>query len=113
MKKISVAAAALFALVFGVGALKANAQTKKIGMARAKAIALKQAPGKIQSSELEHENGRWIYSFDIRNRKGTITEANIDAYTGVVVAVDEENPKKEAAEKKQEKMEKKTTSRKH
>ena len=113
MKKISVAAATLFALVFGISALTANAQTKKIGMAKAKAIALKNAPGKIQSSELEHENGKWIYSFDIRNSKGTITEANIDAYTGAVVAIDEENPQKEAAEKKQESKEKKTNPRKH
>ncbi len=113
MKKISVAAATLFALVFGISALTANAQTKKIGMAKAKAIALKHASGKIQSSELEKENGKMIYSFDIRNNKGTITEVNIEAYTGAVVAVSEENPKKEAAEKKQEKMEKKTPPRKH
>ncbi|MGI8494512.1 MAG: PepSY domain-containing protein [Pyrinomonadaceae bacterium] len=113
MRKISVAAATLFALVFGISALTANAQTKKIGMAKAKAIALKQASGKIQSSELENENGKMIYSFDIRNNKGTMTEVNIEAYTGAVVAVSEENPKKEANEKKQEKMEKKTTSRKH
>lgn len=112
MKKITIAAA-LFALAFGVGAVTANAQTKKIGMAKAKAIALKRASGKIQSSELEKENGKTIYSFDIRNPKGAITEVNVDAYSGKIIAVDEENPKKEAAEKKREKRENKTTSRKH
>ena len=91
----------------------AAAQTKKIGMAKAKAIALKNASGKIESSELEKEGGKMIYSFDIRNSKGTITEINVDAYTGAIVAVSEENPKKEAAEKKQESKEKKMNPRKH
>ncbi len=113
MKKISVAAATLFALVFGISALASNAQTKKIGMARAKAIALKNASGKIESSELENEGGKMIYSFDIRNSKGTISEVNVDAYTGAVVAVEEENHQKEAAEKKQEKKEKKAGSKKN
>ena len=113
MKKISVAAAALFAMVFGISALTANAQTKKIGMTKAKVIAMKQVSGKIKSSELENEKGKLIYSFDIRNSKGTITEVNIDAYTGAVIAVEEENPKKEADEKKQEKMEKKKSSNGH
>lgn len=113
MKKISVAAATLFALVFGISALTANAQTKKIGMAKAKAIALKQAAGKVESGEFEKENGKSVYSFDIRNSKGTITEVQVEAYTGKVVSVEEENKKAEAAEKKQEKMEKKSGSRKH
>ena len=113
MKKVSALTAVIIALAFGISVLTTNAQTKKIGMTRAKAIALKNAAGKIESSELEKEGGKMIYSFDIRNAKGTITEVNIDAYTGAVVAVDEENPKKEAAEKKQEKMEKKTKSQKN
>jgi Peptidase propeptide and YPEB domain len=96
----------LFA-VLGFGTLVADAQGKKIGMKRAKEIAMKQATGKIKSSELEKENGKWIYSFDVRNAKGTITEVNIDAYTGAVIDVQEENAQKEADEKKQEKMEKK------
>lgn len=113
MKKIMAAAVMMFALVFGSGVLTTNAQTKKIGMVRAKAIALKQASGKIESSELENEGGKWIYSFDIRNKKGTISEVHINAYTGAVVAVEEENHKKEAAEKRQDKREMKTKSRKN
>ena len=91
-------------LVFNTNA---NAQGKKIGMKKARAIAAQQASGKINSGELEKENGKWIYSFDVRNNKGTITEVNIDAYTGAVIDVQEENAQKEADEKKQEKMEKK------
>ncbi len=85
----------------------ADAQGKKIGMKKAREIAAKQTSGKIKSSELENENGKWIYSFDVRNSKGTITEVNIDAYTGAVISVDEENAQKEADEKKQEMKEKK------
>lgn len=103
MKKILLLTALL---VFGLS-ISANAQGKKIGMKKAREIAAKQTDGKIKSSELEKEKGKWIYSFDVRNSKGTITEVNIDAYTGAVISVEEENAQKEAAEKKQEKAEKK------
>jgi hypothetical protein len=84
-----------------------DAQTKKIGMKRAKEIAGQQVQGKFKSAELEKEHGKWIYSFDILNKEGKIIEVEIDAYTGVVIAVQEETPEKEAAEKAQEKAEKK------
>lgn len=111
MKKlVLLTALAICALVFTINA---NAQSKKIGMKKAREIAAKQTDGKIKSSELEREKGKWIYSFDVRNNKGTITEVNIDAYTGAVISVDEEDAQKEAAEKRQEKMEKKSNSRKN
>lgn len=100
MKKII----ALFLVgLFAVASV--SAQTKLIGMKRAKQIALQQVKGKIKSSELEKEKGKMIYSFDIRNSKGGITEVNIDAYTGKVIAVDVENAADEAKEKAEEKKE--------
>jgi uncharacterized membrane protein YkoI len=87
MKNLSIIVAIVIGLAFGINT--ANAQNKKIGMTKAKAIAAKQAAGKIESSELEKEGGKWIYSFDIRNGKGTITEVNVDAYTGAIVNVEE------------------------
>ena len=93
----------LLVAIFGFGTLVAEAQAKKIGMKRAREIAMKEASGKIKSSELEKEKGKWIYSFDIRNSKGTITEVNIDAYSGKVISVEEENAQKEADEKRMEK----------
>ncbi len=83
------------------------AQTKKIGMAKAREIALQKAQGKIESSELEKENGKTVYSFDIRNKKGTITEVQVEAFTGAVVSVEEENAAAEAKEKRDEKTERK------
>ena len=74
-------------------------------MTRAKEIAGQQAAGKIKSSELEKEHGKMIYSFNILTTAG-ITEVNIDAITGAVIAVTAENPADEAKEKAADKKEK-------
>ncbi|MGI8670719.1 MAG: PepSY domain-containing protein [Aridibacter sp.] len=71
----------------------------KITKAQAEKIALKKAPGKVEERELENENNILVYSFDIRNKKGTITEVQVDAKTGKIVSVQEENAAKEASEK--------------
>ena len=92
----------LLTIILGLVALAAGAQTKKIGMARATKIATKRVHGTVKSKELEHEHGRWIYSFDISTGKGKITEVNVDAYTGKILAVDVENAAKEAKEAKDE-----------
>ncbi len=91
----------VLSLAFGV---TTNAQTKKIGMEKARRIAMQKAEGKIESAELERENGKTIYSFDIRNSKGTITEVQVEAFTGEIVSVQEENAQQEAAEKRQDKQ---------
>jgi uncharacterized membrane protein YkoI len=78
----------------------------KISQKTARATALKEVPnGKVRSSELERENGKLIYSFDIKVAgKSGIEEVNIDAMTGAVVAHEHETPK---AEKKEAAAEKK------
>jgi uncharacterized membrane protein YkoI len=82
----------------------------KISMKKARSIALKQVRhGKISSEELERENGKLIYSFDIKNSKGSVTEVNVNAIDGKVVDVHEESASKEAAEKKQEAKEQQPT----
>ena len=78
----------------------------KISMQQAGKIALgKVKGGKIESGELEREHGKLIYSFDIKSPTG-ITEVNVSAIDGKIVAVQHENAAKEAAEKKQEAKEK-------
>lgn len=80
----------------------------KISEVQAREIALGKVPnGKIKTGELEEEKGKLIWSFDI-STPGTkdITEVNIDAITGAVIAVDVESASKEAAEAKEEKDEK-------
>ncbi len=78
----------------------------KISMEKARSIALKKVPGgEIKSAELEREHGKLIYSFDIKTPKG-ITEVNVSAISGKVIAVHQETRAKEAAEKKKEASEK-------
>ncbi len=78
------------------------AMKAKITMDAARSIALAKAPGKVEGEELEKEKGKLVYSFDIRNDKGTISEVWVDAKTGKVVKVEEENAAAEAKEKKED-----------
>ena len=77
----------------------------KVTMHQARATALKEVPnGRVRSAELERENGKLIYSFDIRvPGKSGIEEVNVDAVTGAVAGHEHETPKVEAKEKKTEK----------
>jgi Peptidase propeptide and YPEB domain len=97
-------------LAFVFGTTTAAAQHKKIGMKRAMAIATEKTPGlRLKSKELEKEKGKWQYSFEFKESHGDITEVNVDAYTGEVLAVEHETKKqneKEAREEKNEKKEK-------
>ena len=105
--KIFLSALMLAGVVFVFGS-NANAQDKKIGMKRATAIAMEKAPGlKLKAKELENEKGKWIYSFEFKNKDGSIREVNVDAYSGEVVGVEHETKKQDAKEAREEKNEKK------
>jgi uncharacterized membrane protein YkoI len=78
------------------------AKQAKITKEQAQEVALKRAPGTVESAELEREHGKLVYSFDIRNSRGTITEVQVSAITGRIVRVEHENKKKEATEKRKE-----------
>ena len=114
MKNSRIAAVALtcaLAATPAVFAAETQAQLQKeakISMQKAREIAMKKVPGgKIESAELEREHGKLIYSFDIKSSKPGVTEVNVDAKNGKVIASTQETPAKEAAEKKQEATEKK------
>ncbi len=79
------------------------ARQAKITKEQAQEIALKRAPGTVESAELEREHGKLVYSFDIRNSKGTIDEVQVSAINGKIVRVEHENKKQEKAEKRKEK----------
>jgi len=93
-------------LAFGAFAATTTTAKPAITMAQARATALAKAPGKVTSEELENEKGKLIYSFDITTSKSGVTEVNVDAMNGKVIAVQHENAAKEAAEKKLEAKEK-------
>ena len=71
---------------FGLGgvAMGSTAPAPRVSKARAQAMALKLAPGKIISSEYEKEGAGWRWSFDIQ-QEGHVQEIGIDGRTGKVV----------------------------
>ena len=76
-------------------------------MSRALAIASEKAPGlKLKSKELEKEHGKWQYSFEFKAGHGAVTEVNVDAYTGKVIAVEHESRAQNQKEAREEKNEK-------
>ena len=90
------------AFVFTLGC--ATTQTAKLSKADAEKIALTRAAGgSVKQSELEKENGRLVWSFDIAT-PGTsdVTEVQVDAVTGQVVSVEKETLDQQRAEKKQD-----------
>ena len=109
MKMTSLAAVAAIALV-GSLAQAQGSYKKDIPDSLAKAAAITESAasataktrvpkGTIQSVELERENGKLIYSYDIKTTgKSGIDEVHIDAMTGKVIAFAHESP---AAEKKE------------
>jgi uncharacterized membrane protein YkoI len=84
MKKFILILAASSVVGLPAAAVTAKAPKPRVSMARAKAMALKLAPGKIISSEYEKEGGIWRYSFDIQ-QKGNVQEIGIDGRTGKIV----------------------------
>jgi uncharacterized membrane protein YkoI len=80
----------------------ALAREAKITKEQAQEVALKRAPGTVESGELEREHGKLVYSFDVRNAKGTIDEVQVSALNGKVVRVEHESAKQEADEKRKE-----------
>ena len=84
MFKTHMAFAGIIAIGLGSSAIAAKAPTPKISKARAEAMALKLAAGKIVSSEYEYEGNGYRWSFDIQ-QNGHIQEIGIDGQTGKVV----------------------------
>jgi uncharacterized membrane protein YkoI len=82
----------------GQAALRKEA---KISMRQAQKTALAKEPGAIKSKELEKENGKLIYSFDILTKAG-IHELQVDAINGEVVSDTVESKAAEAKEKQQD-----------
>jgi len=105
-----IAVAALFLGVTTIaGAQTAKKETQaqlrkeaKVSMTTARATALKEVPnGRVSKSALEREDGKLVYSFDIKvPGKSGWEEINVDAATGAVASREHETPKMEAKEVK-------------
>ena len=82
----------------------------KVTEAAAAAAALAKVPGgKIESVELEEEDGAFVYSYDIKvaGKKG-VEEVHVDAMTGKVLKSEHEDP---SSEKMHEEDDKKPTKK--
>ncbi len=80
-----------------------NARAKVTCEQALKAARTRVPNGSVKSAELVEENGKLVYSFDIKvAKKSGIEEVQVDALTGEVVSVEHEDAKAEAAERKKE-----------
>jgi uncharacterized membrane protein YkoI len=109
----TVAALAAFALSFAAAAaapawLKVESaallQRAKVTPEAARATAQARfAKARIVSAELEVEDGKLLYSFDLRTKgKSGVDEVDVDALTGAIVSVKHETPAEVAREKAQD-----------
>jgi hypothetical protein len=75
----------------------------RVSRAEAEKIALTKVPGgAVKEGEIEKEKGKLIWSFDIATPGTTdITEVQVDALNGEVVAIEKESPAQQAREKKE------------
>ncbi len=80
----------------------------KISERTARETALKEAPGRVHSTEIERENGKLIWSFDIAQRgKAGYEEVNVDAMDGSIVSHTHESMAHERRERGESKAESK------
>jgi uncharacterized membrane protein YkoI len=105
MRRIEILLASVVAIVLSGTALAAPTETElmkeaKISKPQAEKTALaKVANGTIQSGELERENGKLVWSFDIAtNSTKNVTEVQVDAKSGKIVSVKTETPAEQAQE---------------
>ena len=68
-----------------------EAKQAKISLDEARAIALRRISGEVIDEELEKENGRLQYAFDIRDAKGKLFDVEVDAMTGAVLQATDED----------------------
>jgi uncharacterized membrane protein YkoI len=82
----------------------------KVPEKTARASAQAQVPkGTIRKHELERENGKLVYTYDIATKgKAGIDEVQIDAITGAVVSTTHETPAMEKVEVKTARKEART-----
>jgi uncharacterized membrane protein YkoI len=61
----------------------------KVTMEAARATALNRVSGTITEEDLEKENGRLQYAFDIRDGNGKIWDVEVDAISGEILKADD------------------------
>lgn len=77
-------------LAIACGARTAAAPSPAVSADAARQTALARVPGQVVEEELEEEDGRWVYEFDIRPSAAgaPVQEVVVDANSGQVLAVE-------------------------
>jgi hypothetical protein len=60
----------------------------KISQADAEAFALAEVPGTVVKTSLDNENGYLVYSVEIKDAQGKVSDVKIDAGSGTVLTVE-------------------------
>jgi uncharacterized membrane protein YkoI len=87
------------------GAQTSKFDKPKLTLEAAQKIALTKQSGRVKGAELEMENNRLVYSFDIERQK-VIHEVQVDANTGIIVSDKIETAADEQAEQQQKQRKK-------
>jgi hypothetical protein len=85
----------------GMSEKQALASAVKVPMAAALATASKQVAGTVLAAEVENEDGKTMYCFEIMPTptSAIVKEVKIDAITGALIGTEDENAEKETSEK--------------
>ncbi len=92
------AAAAVAASLFGMGAAQAAPPKARVSARQAEAAAVRRIPGTALSAKYEFEDGRWQYAVLVKDSKGQLYEAEVSAATGKVTATEKTSASEEASE---------------
>lgn len=57
---------------------------------QARATALQRVSGTVLEEEIEKENGKLVWAFDIKDANGKIFDVKVDAKSGAIISADED-----------------------
>jgi hypothetical protein len=109
---LAFAAAAPLAVAVGESQDQLKAEAT-VSQTTAQSTAMAKVPnGTITSSELERENGKLVWSFDISSPSSrAVTEVQVDAKTGAIVSTKQESAAEQAGELRTDKDAMKSTKK--
>lgn len=97
-----------FAVLTGATSAQAKEQppTNRVPLKIARKTATAYYPGRVQGEELEFEDGKWIYSFDLTSEKDMrVHEVHVDALSGKVIGMHAETASDEKKEQEEDESE--------
>ncbi len=85
---------AIALILAGTAYAKGKARPPKdvVSIETARNAATKSLQGKVQSEQLENEDGKWVYSFDLKSTGDSkVHEVQVDARTGKLLTTSAES----------------------